>query len=182
MAAARWALERGVPLVYRVQDAPRDDGGPRRATYTLTPDPHHAMGGALYAHVTSPLRRFQDFLTHWQLKGWLHEGRAPLSTEDLLRRAGDDGLPPMRAGIEHGPAHRYQGALNGRAGTRAARVVAASWSVKDRQSALQMQIFYRELGRVGPAAALARAQRRARAGIEPPHPRFWAFYAVYGGW
>lgn len=45
-------------------------------------------------------------------------------TEDLLRRAGDDGLPPMRAGIEHGPAHRYEGDLYGRAVNRAARVVA----------------------------------------------------------
>lgn len=64
----------------------------------------------------------------------------------------------------------------------AARVVAASWTVKDQRSALQMEVFYRELGAAGPAAALARAQRRARAGLDPPHPRFWAFYAVYGGW
>jgi hypothetical protein len=64
----------------------------------------------------------------------------------------------------------------------AGRVIAASWAVKDRQSALQMATFYQSLAKLGPAGALALAQRRARAGIEPPHPRFWAFYAVYGGW
>jgi CHAT domain-containing protein len=64
----------------------------------------------------------------------------------------------------------------------AEHVVAASWAVKDRQSALQMATFYRSLRQLGPAGALALAQRRARDGFEPPHPRFWAFYAVYGGW
>jgi len=100
MAAARWALERGVPLVYRVQDAPRDDGGPRRATYTLTPDPHHAMGGALYAHVTSPLRRYADLLNQRQILARLSGGvlppvpqvelqRVTLALRDVLDRARD---------------------------------------------------------------------------------------------
>jgi exoribonuclease-2 len=100
MASARWALERGTPLVYRVQDAPRDDRGPPRATYTLTPDRHHAMGGALYAHVTSPLRRYVDLLNQRQLVARLAEGaletapqvdlqRVTLALRDLLDRARD---------------------------------------------------------------------------------------------
>ncbi|PID38883.1 MAG: hypothetical protein CSB49_03240 [Proteobacteria bacterium] len=63
-------------------------------------------------------------------------------------------------------------------------VIAASWSVKDRQSAAQMRLFYRDLQRLGAARALAAAQRERIARLRPPHPRFWAFYAVYGdpGW
>jgi CHAT domain-containing protein len=64
----------------------------------------------------------------------------------------------------------------------AERVVAASWAVKDQQSAQQMDTFYADLRSQGPAAALAHAQRRAISRIRPPNPRFWAFYAVYGGW
>jgi CHAT domain-containing protein len=63
----------------------------------------------------------------------------------------------------------------------ARRVVAASFAVKDHQSAEQLRSFYRELARRGAAEALAYAQREAIGWIRPPHPRFWAFYAVYGG-
>lgn len=86
MAAARWAFERGVPLIYRVQDAPRGDGGPPRATYTLTPDPHHAMGGALYAHVTSPLRRYADLLNQRQILARLSGGALPPVPQVDLQR------------------------------------------------------------------------------------------------
>lgn len=64
------------------------------------------------------------------------------------------------------------------AGARA--VVAASWGVKARESAEQLHVFYRHLRDSGPAAALATAYRRRIARIDPPHPRFWAVYAVYG--
>ena len=100
MASARWALDHGTPLVYRVQDAPREDRGPLRATYTLTPDRHHAMGGALYAHVTSPLRRYVDLLNQRQLAARLSGGtveaapqvdlqRVTLALRDLLDRSRD---------------------------------------------------------------------------------------------
>jgi hypothetical protein len=63
-------------------------------------------------------------------------------------------------------------------------VVASSWSVKDKQSAAQMRLFHQRLPRLGAARALAAAQRERIARLRPPHPRFWAFYAVYGapGW
>jgi CHAT domain-containing protein len=61
------------------------------------------------------------------------------------------------------------------------RVVAASWAVKDQQSAEQMAIFYARLRSDAVVDAIAAAQRRAITRIRPPHPRFWAFYAVYGG-
>ena len=64
----------------------------------------------------------------------------------------------------------------------AGSVVAASWGVKDRESARQMAVFYERLKEEGPALALASAQRSRRQRIQPPHPRFWGMYAVYGAW
>lgn len=106
--AGRLAREQGIPVVYRRQEAPeeranRDEEAPpgtrawfwqrlrtlRRAEWTSRPEFHYGLGVVGYAQVTSPLRRFQDFLTHRQLRGWLLEGKAPLTTEDLLRRFGD---------------------------------------------------------------------------------------------
>ncbi|MBW2737039.1 MAG: CHAT domain-containing protein, partial [Deltaproteobacteria bacterium] len=62
----------------------------------------------------------------------------------------------------------------------AGAVIAASWGVKDAQSQAQMKTFYRHLEQRGPAEALALAQRERIARLRPPHPRFWAFYALYG--
>ncbi|MBI5487986.1 MAG: RNB domain-containing ribonuclease, partial [Deltaproteobacteria bacterium] len=108
MAAAGWAREHEVPLIYRVQDAPAPGRRPSRATYTLTPDEHHAMGGALYAHVTSPLRRYVDLLNQRQLAARLTGGavradpqvdlqRITLGIREVLDRARDLGRD----------AHRY---------------------------------------------------------------------------
>jgi len=100
--------EQGIPVVYRRQDPPEDRGGReptappgsrafawqrlrtmRRAEWTGTPAFHYGLGVEGYAQVTSPLRRFQDFLTHRQIRGWLEEGRPPLAAEDLIRWFGD---------------------------------------------------------------------------------------------
>jgi exoribonuclease-2 len=86
MATARWAREHDTPLVYRVQDAPRAGRGPNRATYTLTPDEHHAMGGALYAHVTSPLRRYVDLLNQRQVFSRLTGGAVEADPQVDLQR------------------------------------------------------------------------------------------------
>ncbi|MBI5502072.1 MAG: RNB domain-containing ribonuclease [Deltaproteobacteria bacterium] len=107
MAAAGWAREHHVPLIYRVQDAPAIGRRPSRATYTLTPDEHHAMGGALYAHVTSPLRRYVDLLNQRQLAARLTGGavradpqvdlqRITLGIRDVLDRARDLGRDAQR--------------------------------------------------------------------------------------
>ncbi len=61
-------------------------------------------------------------------------------------------------------------------------VVAASWQTKDRLSAALMEVFHAQQGNLGPAAALGRAQLNLKIALNPPHPRFWAPYAMYGGW
>ena len=75
-----------------------------------------------------------------------------------------------------GVRHSFPDAL---LGAGVGSVVAASWAVKDHQSQAQMASFYRHLSR-GPRRALALAQRERLRRLRPPHPRFWAFYALYG--
>jgi len=68
-------------------------------------------------------------------------------------------------------------------GAGAGGVIAASWIVKGRLSARQMSTLHRELARGrAPARALARSQRDLIRRLELAHPRFWAGYALYGGW
>ncbi|VDB86701.1 unnamed protein product [Peniophora sp. CBMAI 1063] len=60
----------------------------RPAYATLSPDAHFTLGipqGTGYARVTSPLRRYEDMLAHWQLKhALLRPGAKPLfSKQDL---------------------------------------------------------------------------------------------------
>ena len=64
----------------------------------------------------------------------------------------------------------------------ARQVVAASWTAKDRWTTQQMKVFYSHLQRRGPAEAMARAYRHGIGRLVPPHPRFWAPHALYGGW
>ena len=66
--------------------------------------------------------------------------------------------------------------------TGAGQVVAASWTAKDRWTTRQMKVFYSHLRRAGAAEALAQAYRHGIRRLVPPHPRFWAPYALYGGW
>lgn len=105
--AGSFARENGVPVVYRRQSPPdslRDlDGivpGSRawayrmmrllkRAELTTQPDMHYGLGVCGYTQVTSPLRRFQDFITHIQLKGFLKTGRPPLDTGGIVNMFGD---------------------------------------------------------------------------------------------
>lgn len=64
----------------------------------------------------------------------------------------------------------------------AGAVVAASWTVKDRLSAQMMSGLHMALASHPPDAALRTARQKIRARLERPHPRFWAPYALYGGW
>lgn len=105
--AGRFARDHRIPAVYRRQNPPDDkavlDGlvpgsrastfrllrALRRAELTTQPDFHWGLGVAGYTQVTSPLRRFQDFVVHAQIKGFLRDGRPPLDTDELLRVFGD---------------------------------------------------------------------------------------------
>ena len=104
--AGRFAREHGIPVVYRRQSPPEAppaaDLTPgtrawayrmvrslRRAELSVHPEPHFALGVTGYTQVTSPLRRFQDFVVHRQLKGFLKDGRPPLDAAQILAMFGD---------------------------------------------------------------------------------------------
>ncbi|GAA5866646.1 hypothetical protein JCM1840_002418 [Sporobolomyces johnsonii] len=100
-AAARFSVTHGIPVPFRSQSRPSGDPAALEAVLKLrnpatgqasaievlkhkmeflpgltsaTPGPHWPMGiedGAGYLKVTSPLRRYTDLFTHWQLKSAL---------------------------------------------------------------------------------------------------------------
>jgi exoribonuclease-2 len=98
-AAARFAAEKQVPALYRVQKAgdPIDVGhlpaGPvqefakivsmTRSGLSVEAGPHAGLGLELYVQATSPIRRYGDLVVHRQLKA-AAAGEAPPYTADEL--------------------------------------------------------------------------------------------------
>ncbi len=90
-ALAAWAVERGVPLLFRTQDVtvPKEYAGVWRsapdiarvarslvpASLDVHPRPHTGMGLAAYSSVTSPLRRFTDLVNEAQVLSVLTNGK-----------------------------------------------------------------------------------------------------------
>ena len=84
-AAARFALEHGIPLPFATHDAPDEaPGNPttlsamfavrrtlKRGQYRAAPAPHAGLGLPAYTQVTSPLRRYLDLVAHQQLRAFL---------------------------------------------------------------------------------------------------------------
>jgi exoribonuclease-2 len=100
-AAARFALERGLPFPFTTQDpteaADRQPVGlaamyalrrslrPRQ--YSSQPGAHGGLGLEVYAQVTSPLRRYLDLVAHQQLRACLR-GNDPLEAQAIIERVG----------------------------------------------------------------------------------------------
>lgn len=96
---ARWAMERGVPLYFRAQDAvlPKDAAGVWSApedVYRVVkhfgptvletqPKPHKGLGVAAYSPATSPLRRITDLVNVTQIQRALTTGQPLFSREEL---------------------------------------------------------------------------------------------------
>ncbi|MBK5964947.1 exoribonuclease II [Thiocystis minor] len=100
-AAARFCLDRGIPIPFATQpppenaDEPQDLAGmfARRRCFKPTrlsvePEPHAGLGLALYTRATSPLRRYSDLLVHQQIRAWLN-GCEPLSAQRIMERSGE---------------------------------------------------------------------------------------------
>jgi exoribonuclease-2 len=99
-AAARFALDEGIPLPYTTQDPPDTDERPDdlagmfnlrrhmvRSEHSSLPGPHAGLGLARYVQATSPLRRYLDLVVHQQLRAHLR-GESLLGTQDLMERIG----------------------------------------------------------------------------------------------
>ncbi|MGE4556984.1 MAG: ribonuclease catalytic domain-containing protein [Desulfovibrionaceae bacterium] len=98
-AAARWGKEHGVPLIHRTQDIHLPDGlagvwshpvdiyqvvrhlAPPVAE--VEPKPHASVGVDAYSPVSSPLRRYVDFLNMAQIESFLESGQPRLDKESL---------------------------------------------------------------------------------------------------
>jgi exoribonuclease-2 len=99
---ADWAREQGLPLLHRTQDLtlPRESAGVwsapediHRVVKTLgsaamdtAPKPHASLGVPAYAPVSSPLRRYNDFVNVAQVASWLETGQPCWTREELESR------------------------------------------------------------------------------------------------
>lgn len=107
--AGRYGQRHGLPLPYRGQVAsplpsPQElatlSPGPvrngalksclQRSNTGTRPQPHFALGAPVYVQVTSPIRRFTDFLAHVQL--WTHHRQEAVMTEPDLQHWLDQAL------------------------------------------------------------------------------------------
>ncbi len=100
-AAARFALERGLPFPFTTQEpvdaaerqptslaamhALRRSMRPRQ--YSSQPGAHGGLGLEVYAQATSPLRRYLDLVAHQQLRALLR-GADPLDAQTIVTRVG----------------------------------------------------------------------------------------------
>ncbi len=96
---ASWAVDKGVPLLFRVQDVavPREFAGVwssapdiarvvkamAPASLETSPRPHAGMGLPMYCSVTSPLRRYADLINESQTLHMLLNGAPRLSKQAL---------------------------------------------------------------------------------------------------
>ena len=121
--AARFASERQVPVLYRVQ-RPGDpievdhlpEGPVRefakivsmtRSGLSVEPGPHAGLGLGAYIQATSPIRRYGDLVVHRQLKAAAAEETPPYSAEELATIAAElDPLNGQAAKMER-TADRY---------------------------------------------------------------------------
>ncbi len=99
-AAARFALERGLPFPFTTQVPPDTYERPssladmfavrrtlKRSQQTGIPAPHAGLGLEIYARATSPLRRYLDLVVHQQLRAYLRS-LGTLDEQEVLERVG----------------------------------------------------------------------------------------------
>jgi exoribonuclease-2 len=100
VAAARYAMEHGIPFPFTTQDPPETSELPeglagmyalrrtlKRSQQTTVPGAHAGLGLDVYARVTSPLRRYLDLVGHQQLRAYLR-GTTLLGEQEVLARVG----------------------------------------------------------------------------------------------
>jgi exoribonuclease II len=72
-AAARWAADHRVPIIYRVQPSLGGDFAAQRPRLSLHPEFHAGIGLDHYAQLSSPIRRYMDLVLQRQLLAALAE-------------------------------------------------------------------------------------------------------------
>lgn len=124
--AGRFALEKGIPLPFRSQpqpELPTDEellqlpAGPvrycairgcmPRSEMSTTPARHAGLGLEVYTQVTSPIRRYVDLLSHFQIKAYLRGESCPFSTEEVQEMAYSAAAAAYEATLVERQTRRY---------------------------------------------------------------------------
>lgn len=85
-AAARFATERRIPIIYRIQPGLGGAPSSQRPRLSLYPEFHAGVGLECYAQASSPIRRYMDLVLQRQLVGALAKDAQPAyQADDLLR-------------------------------------------------------------------------------------------------
>jgi exoribonuclease-2 len=95
---ARFAIDRALPLIYRVQPNPSEEMFAQRARLSLYPEFHAGVGLECYIQASSPIRRYLDLVLQRQVLTALGEGPAPAYTREELTRL----LATAEAGEDEG--------------------------------------------------------------------------------
>jgi exoribonuclease-2 len=83
-AAARWAADNRVPIIYRVQPVVGGDYAAQRPRLSLHPEFHAGVGLDYYAQASSPIRRYMDLVLQRQLLAALAQPPAMAYQADEL--------------------------------------------------------------------------------------------------
>ena len=84
-AAARWAADNRVPIIYRVQPIVGGDFAAQRPRLSLHPEFHAGVGLDYYAQASSPIRRYMDLVLQRQLLAALaHPSSIAYQADELL--------------------------------------------------------------------------------------------------
>jgi len=141
-AAARWAYERGLPFPFASQDPPVSaniagcGAGPSRslaenynrrrvmraALVSTTCSAHSGLGLSFYSQVTSPLRRYQDLLAHYQI-------HAALAKEKHGERTASASGAPVPLDLEQMNERLYRYSQQAAKNRQAERDSRAHWTL-----------------------------------------------------
>jgi len=124
--AGRFARKNGIPLPFRSQpqpELPPDEellqlpAGPvrycamrgcmPRSEMSTTPARHAGLGLEIYTQVTSPIRRYVDLLSHFQLKAYLRGEACPFSSEAVQEIAYSAAAATYEATLVERQTKRY---------------------------------------------------------------------------
>ncbi len=82
--AARFAAERGVPMIFRVQPNAGDEAFAQRARLSIHPEFHSGIGLECYVQASSPIRRYVDLVLQRQLISILRDAASPAYNQEEL--------------------------------------------------------------------------------------------------
>ncbi len=82
--AARFAADRGVPMIFRVQPNVGDEAFAQRARLSIHPEFHSGIGLECYVQASSPIRRYVDLVLQRQLISMLYGAASPAYNQEEL--------------------------------------------------------------------------------------------------